>query len=80
MWGLKFSADSQHLAYVAAKDSDKPDLKKWVMVIDRCEGPEYGAILMGQYGEPSFFVETGSLVFYAVRDGSLYRVTQPFPK
>jgi hypothetical protein len=82
IWGLKFSVDGQHLAYVAAKENGKPVSDRMVVVVDGHESREFEMVLEDNSaaGTAPIFTGGGTLAYFGVRGGVLYRVTQPLAK
>jgi Tol biopolymer transport system component len=64
-----FSADGRHLAYLVWNNGVS------FMVLDGQKGPEYESFA----GEKLSLHPDGSFTYLGVRDGVLYRVTQPLP-
>jgi Tol biopolymer transport system component len=61
-----FSPDSKHVVYQAQKAENA-----WTVVLDGVEGPVFDELL-----SDSVWREDGTVVYFAVRGGKLYRVVQ----
>jgi hypothetical protein len=70
-----FSSDGRHFAYAVTgiKNKAVKGARQNVprVIVDEIEGPEYTSIVF-----PVQRLEGGAAVYYAVKDGKLYRVTQ----